>query len=1097
MKKMFAILIVFALSFFAIAEEKKEEKKDKKEDKSLMKTDTFSGLSFRGIGPAVTSGRIIDLAVHPKNPAVYYAAAASGGVWKTINSGTTWTPIFDSQGSYSIGCITLDPNDPLVVWVGSGENNSQRSVGYGDGVYRSMDGGKKWENMGLKKSEHIGKILVHPENSNIIYVAAQGPLWSAGGDRGLYKSTDRGKTWEQVLKISENTGVTDISFDPRNPDVLYAAAYQRRRHVWTLINGGPESALHKTTDGGKTWKKLENGLPKEEIGRIGLAVSPVNADVVYAVIETGDKEKGFYRSTDAGGSWEKRSDYVSNGPMYYNEIFPDPKNVERVYSMDTYNMVTEDGGKTFHRVGEKSKHVDNHALWINPDNTDHLLAGCDGGIYESWDRGATWEFKSNLPITQFYRVTVDNSTPFYYVYGGTQDNETLGGPSRNRTVNGIMNSDWFVTVGGDGFWCAVDPEDPNIVYSEYQYGGLVRFDRKTGEKVDIQPQPGRGEPGLRWNWDSPLIISPHLHTRIYFAANRLFRSDDRGDNWKAVSPDLTQQIDRNKLKVMGRLWSIDSVAKHQSTSFYGNIVSLAESPLKEGLLFVGTDDGLLQVSEDGGSNWRKLNRFPGVPDNSYVSRVTPSQHDANTLFVGFNNHKMGDFKPYVLKSTDLGKSWTSITGNLPERGSVWAIAEDHKDPNLLFGGTEFGIFFTSDGGKRWVQLKGNMPIIPVRDIVIQKREEDLVLATFGRGFYILDDYSPLRGINESALQKEAVLLPTKQAWMYIPEEPLGLKEKGFLGESFFLAPNPPFGAVFTYYLKEEIKTQKKARQEKEKELVKSGKEISIPAWQQLEAEDREEAPAIVLTVTDDAGNVVRRITGPVKTGYHRVAWDLRFPAPDPASLTPPPEDPFEPTIQGPLTMPGSYKVSIAKRVDGKLIPIGGSQTFQATPLGTPTIAVADRKTAMDFAAKTSRLQRAVKGTVESVKQLKQNLDLMKKALDDTPEADPKWQDEARAMIVRVQDIEEKLTGDATLRKRNEPTPPSLSERVQNIVSGHWTTTAAPTGTMRQGYDVVSAEFEQLLQQLKAIDADFKALQNKADMAGAPWTPGRIPDWKKE
>ncbi|MCI0416816.1 glycosyl hydrolase [bacterium] len=1094
MKKLLAIFIVFALSFFAVAEEKKDEKK---EDKSLMKADTFSGLSFRGIGPAVTSGRISDLAVHPKNPAIYYAAAASGGVWKTINSGTTWTPIFDGQSSYSIGCITLDPNDPNVVWVGTGENNSQRSVGYGDGVYRSLDGGKTWENMGLKKSEHIAKIIVHPENSSIIYVAAQGPLWAAGGDRGLYKSTDRGKTWDQVLKISENTGVTDIVYDTRNPDVLYAAAYQRRRHVWTLINGGPESAIHKSMDGGKTWKKLEAGLPKEEMGRIGLAISPVKPDVVYAMIETGDKEKGFYRSIDAGGSWEKRSDYVSNGPMYYSELFADPKNVERVYSMDTYMMVTEDGGKTFQRVGEKSKHVDNHALWINPDNTDHLLNGNDGGIYESWDRGANWDYKSNLPITQFYRVTVDNSAPFYFVYGGTQDNETLGGPSRNRTINGIMNSDWFVTVGGDGFWCAVDPEDPNIVYSEYQYGGLVRFDRKTGEKVDIQPQPGRGEPALRWNWDSPLIISPHSHTRLYFAANRLFRSDDRGDNWKAVSPDLTQQIDRNKLKVMGRIWSIDSVAKHQSTSFYGNIVSLAESPLKQGLLFVGTDDGLVQISEDGGSNWRKLHQFPGVPDNSYISRLTPSQHDANTLYAGFNNHKMGDFKPYVMKSTDLGKSWTSITGNLPERGSVWAVAEDHKDPNLLFCGTEFGIFFTADGGKRWIQLKGNIPPIPVRDIVIQKREEDLVLATFGRGFYILDDYSPLRGTSESTLQQETMLLSTKQAWMYIPEEPLGLREKGFMGESFYLAPNPPFGAVFTYYLKEEIKTRKKARQDKEKALLKSGKEISIPAWDQLQAEDREEAPAIILTVTDDAGNIIRRISGPVKAGYQRVAWDLRFPAPNPASLTPPQDDQFGPVTQGPLTLPGTYKVSLAKRVDGKLIPVGASQSFQATPLGSATLPVSDRKAVMDFAAKTSRLQRAVKGAVESVKQLKQNLDLMKKALDDTPEADPKWQDEARALMVRVQDVEKKLTGDSTLQKRNEPIPPSLSDRVQNIVSGHWTTSAAPTGTMRQSYEVASADFEELLKQLKSIDTDFKTLQGKADAAGAPWTPGRIPDWKKE
>lgn len=1091
MKKLLAILIVLVFSLVAPAEEKKDEK-------TLMKADTFNGLAFREIGPAVTSGRISDLAIHPKNPAIYYAAVASGGVWKTINSGTTWIPIFDDQGSYSIGCITIDPNDPLVVWVGTGENNSQRSVGYGDGVYRSLDGGKTWENMGLKNSEHIGKIIVHPEDSNIIYVAAQGPLWSAGGDRGLYKSTNRGKSWEQVLKISENTGVTDVVYDPRNPDILYAAAYQRRRHVWTLINGGPEAAIHKSTDGGKTWKKLTNGLPKEEMGRIGLAISPVNPDVVYAVIESADKGKGFYRSNDAGGSWEKRSDYVPGGPMYYSEIFADPKNVERVYSMDVWMMVTDDGGKTFRRVGEKYKHVDNHALWINPDNTDHLLSGCDGGIYESWDRGATWDFKANLPITQFYRVAVDNSSPFYYVYGGTQDNQTLGGPSRTNTAHGITNSDWFVTLGGDGFWAAIDPEDPNIVYSEYQYGGLVRFDRKTGEQVDIQPQPGRGEPALRWNWDSPMIISPHSRTRLYFAAQRLFRSDDRGDNWKPVSPDLTQQIDRNKLKVMGRVWSVDSVAKHQSTSPFGNIVALAESPLKEGLLYVGTDDGVLQITEDGGANWRKHSSFPGVPDLSYVSDVAPSPHDANTVFATFNNHKMGDFKPYVLKSTDRGKSWSSIAANLPGRGSVWTIAQDHKDPNLLFCGTEFGVFFSSDGGRRWIQLKGKIPTIAIRDLAIQQREDDLVLASFGRGFFILDDYAPLRGMNESRLTRESDLLPVKPAWMYIQSVPLGLAEKSFLGDSFYTAPNPPFGAVFTYYLKDEIKTRKAFRQEKEKAIVKANQELSIPTWEELQAEDREEAPAIVLTVTDEAGNVVRRITGPVTAGYHRVAWDLRYPAPDPAQLVIPPDDnPFDPVIQGPLALPGTYKVSMAKRINGKLIPVGSAQAFQTTPLGTASLPVTDRKAVMDFAAKTSRLQRAMKGAVESVKQIKNNLELMKKALDDTPKADPVWHDETRSLLARVGDIEANLIGDATKRRRNESTPPSLSERVQTIVSGHWTTTSAPTGTMQQGYDLASSDFEKLLQELRAVDEELKALQNKAEMAGAPWTPGRIPQWQRE
>jgi photosystem II stability/assembly factor-like uncharacterized protein len=527
---------------------------------SLSRSGTFSGLALRGIGPAVTSGRISDIAVHPVERATWFVAVASGGVWKTVNAGTTWSPVFDKEGSYSIGCVVLYPSDPLTVWVGSGENNSQRSVSTATGSTSRPTAASRG-NVGLKESEHIGQIAVDPRDGNVVYVAAQGPLWRAGGDRGLYKTTDGGKTWERVLHVDEYTGFNEVVMDPRDPDVLYAAAYQRHRQVWTLIDGGPGSGVWKSRDAGKTWKKLENGLPKEDKGKIGLAISPVNPDVVYAIVEAAEKG-GFHRSQDGGGNWEKMSDYVSGSPQYYNEIFADPKVEGRVYSMDVWMMVTDDGGKNFRRAGEKSKHVDNHALWIDPADTKHLIVGCDGGLYQSFDRAATWKFVGNLPVTQFYRVAVDNDRPFYNVYGGTQDNFTLGGPSRTTNRHGIRNSDWNVVVGGDGFWCAADPTDPNIVYGESQHGGLVRFDRKTGERVDIQPQGDPGEPGLKWNWDSPLVISPHLHTRLYFAAQRVFRSDDRGDTWKPVSPDLTRQIDRNRLKTMGRVWGVDAVAKN-------------------------------------------------------------------------------------------------------------------------------------------------------------------------------------------------------------------------------------------------------------------------------------------------------------------------------------------------------------------------------------------------------------------------------------------------------------------------------------------------------------------------------------------------------
>ncbi|HEX9092604.1 MAG TPA: glycosyl hydrolase, partial [Coriobacteriia bacterium] len=718
-------------------------------------------------------------------------------MWKTDNGGITFTPVFDGEGSYSIGCVTIDPRNPHVVWVGTGENNAQRSVGYGDGVYKSEDGGKSWKNVGLKASEHIGKILVHPKDSNVVYVAAQGPLWSKGGDRGLYKTTDGGKTWKAVLTVSENTGVSDVVMDPRDPDVLLAAAWQRRRHVFTLIDGGPESAVYKSTDGGESWRKVASGLPKEDMGRIGLAIAPTDPDTVYALVEASaaGKAGGTFRSTNRGESWEKRSDYVPGGPMYYQEIFVDPKDPERLYSMDVFLKVSDDAGKTWRNLGERYKHVDNHAIWIDPDDTGHYLVGCDGGLYESFDRAATWRFFDNLPVAQFYRVDVDDSKPVYYVYGGTQDNNTLGGPSRTLNAHGAANSDWFVTWGGDGFHARIDPTDPNIVYSTLQYGVLGRYDRRSGEAVLIQPQESPGDDPLRWNWDSPLLISPHKATRLYFAAQRVFRSDDRGDSWTPVSGDLTRRIDRNTLEVMGRVWGPDAVAKGASTSFFGNVVSLDESPLVEGLLYAGTDDGLVQVTEDGGKTWRREARFPGVPDMTYVADLFASRFDRDVVYAAFNNHKNGDFKPYLLRSGDRGRTWAPIAAGLPARGSVWTVAEDTSSRDLLFVGTEFGLFCSRDGGKAWVQLKGGVPTIAVRDLAIQKRENDLVVATFGRGFFVLDDLSPLRAAAAADIEKDVVTFPVKKAGAYIPSTPLGLKEKAFMGETYFTAPNPPFGAV--------------------------------------------------------------------------------------------------------------------------------------------------------------------------------------------------------------------------------------------------------------------------------------------------------------
>jgi photosystem II stability/assembly factor-like uncharacterized protein len=1089
-------IVVFALTLCQLLHAQ-QDKDDKTQPGDPLSAEVMQGLKFRSIGPALTSGRVGDFAVNPHDRSQYYVAVASGGVWKTVNAGTTWTPVFDGEASYSIGCITMDPRNVSVLWVGTGENNSQRSVSYGDGVYRSEDGGKSWENMGLKSSEHIGKILIDPRNPSTVYVAAQGPLWGPGGDRGLYKTTDAGKAWNAVLKISENTGVTDVAMDPRDPDVLYAASYQRRRHVWTLINGGPESAIHKSTDGGVTWKKLKGGLPTEDMGRIGLAISPVDPDMLFATIELPNRKGGFYRSTNRGATWEKRSDYVSASPQYYSEIFCDPKDVDRIYSMDVYLKVTIDGGKTFKNLGEKSKHVDNHAFWVDPSNTNYYLVGCDGGIYESFDRGENWTFKANLPITQFYRVAVDNAVPFYNVYGGTQDNFTLGGPSRTISASGIENADWLVTTGGDGFVTRIDPVDPNIVYSESQYGGLVRYDKKSGEVMGIKPQEGSGEAPYRWNWDSPLIISPHSHTRLYFAANILFRSDDRGNSWRKVSGDLTRMLDRNKLQVMGKVWGIDAVAKNASTSFFGNIVALAESPLTEALIYVGTDDGLIQVTENGGTAWRAAQKFSGVPEMTYVSALVASQHDPLTIYAAFDNHKNADFRPYLLKSIDAGRSWTSIKGNLPDRGTVYSLAEDHVNKDLLFAGTEFGVFVTVDGGRKWVQLKGGLPTIAVRDLAIQRRENDLVLGTFGRGFYILDDYTALRSIKSDLLQADGHLFPVKEALMFIESRPYALRGKAFLGESFFTAENPPFGATFTYYLKEGLKTKKELRQEREKALVKKGETPPYPTFDELREEDEEEKPSVLLTVSDESGSVVRRLSGPITRGLNRVTWDLRYSPLTPVKEKEEERDAFTESDQSPLAMPGKYTVSLSRKAGGSETSLGTPQSFTSATLGSTTLPAADRNALVAFQRKVAELQRAVLGASQAVDDARNRVSLIKKALNQTQAPIERIRMTVDSLEASLAAMVRSLRGDRTIRSKNEPTPPSIVERVNGIVDDQWQSTGSPTQTQADAYSIAGDEFTPLLARLRSlVQVDLKNVEAAMEGLGAPWTPGRMPEWKK-
>lgn len=1081
-------LFVFIILYFFCFDTYYSQEKDKKE---LLSTETIAGLKLRCIGPAFTSGRISDFAVNPRKTNEYYAAVSSGGVWKTVNAGTTWEPVFENEGSYSVGCVTIDPNNPFIVWIGTGENNSQRSVGYGDGIYKSYDGGKNWKHMGLKNSEHIAEIIIDPRNSNVVYVASQGPLWGPGGDRGLFKSTNGGETWENVLEVSENTGITDLVFDPRNPDVLYAASYQRRRHVWTLINGGPESAIYKSEDAGKTWKKLETGLPKGDVGRIGLAISPVNPDVLYAIIEAQENKGGFFISVNRGASWEKRNEMISRSPQYYQEIICDPLDVDKVYSLDTWTMITEDGGKTFNRLGNKHRHVDDHALWIDPENTDHLLIGGDGGIYESYDGGNIWDFKNNLPITQFYKVATDNSEPFYYVYGGTQDNNSMGGPSQTLAEVGIVNADWFITQGGDGYESQIDPVDPNIVYAQYQYGGLTRYNKETGESIDIQPKEGKGEEPYRWNWDTPLLLSPHKHTRLYFPANYLFKSDDMGNSWEKISGDLTRQIDRDKLEVMGKIWSVDAVAKNKSTSYYGNVVALSESPIKEGLIYTGSDDGLINVTNDGGKNWTRIEKFTGVPERTYVNMIIASLHEVDRVYAAFNNHKNSDFKPYLLKSDDAGKTWKSIAGNLPERGSVYSIAEDHVNPDLLFAGTEFGIFFTIDGGKKWIQLKGNMPTIAVRDIDIQRRENDLVLATFGRGFYILDNYTPLRSLSKEILENENHIFPVKDVMQYIQKRQFGGSGKSSQGEAYYAAENPPFGATITYYLKDDIKTKKELRREKEKELINNNKPVPFPSIEDLRAEDDEPNPYLLFIIKDIDGNVVRRLKADAKKGINRITWDLRYASLDPENLK-------DDDDSGTLTMPGKYSVSMAKIVNGIFTELPGSQTFNTVLLNSKYLNKEELAKLISFNEKFGELYRSVEGTIKYFNDVKNKIKYLKSVFKNTPGAEVEMLSKINDVENSILNLDRKLNGDKTLSSRDINQGLSIADRVESVVYDLMRTTSVPSKVQTDNYDIASQEYSDFLSQLnKVVNVDIISLESALEQAGAPWTPGRFPQFNKK
>lgn len=1061
------------------------------EDESPMSAATFKGLEMRGIGPALMSGRVADIAIDSADPAVWYVAVGSGGVWKTVNAGTTWMPLFDDQSVYSIGDVTLDPSDPNTVWVGTGENVGGRHVGFGDGVYRSRDGGKSWDNLGLAQSEHISTILVHPEDSDTVWVAAQGPLWSEGGDRGLYKTTDGGETWRNVLSDGPWTGVTDVVMDPREPDRLYAATWQRHRTVAAYMGGGPETAIYRSEDGGESWERLGNGLPEGYMGKIGLAVSPQRPDVIYAAIELERRTGGIWKSTDRGASWEKQSDAVAGatGPHYYQELYASPHKFDRIYLVNWRTIVSDDGGKTTRSINMEYKHSDDHAIAFRPDDPDYILVGSDGGLYESHDGEKSWRFIANLPVTQYYKVAVDDRAPFYRVYGGTQDNGSQNGPSRTADLQGITNADWAIHLFADGHDQATEPGNPDIVYAEWQQGNLVRVDMKTGELAHIQPQPGPDDPPERFNWDAPLEVSFHQPTRVYHASQRLWRSEDRGDTWTVLSGDLTRDEDRMTLPFMGRQWSWDAPWDMVAMSNYNTITSIGESPLDETLIYVGTDDGLIQVTGDGGKNWRRIEvgDLPGVPDTAFVNDIKADRFDADTVYAALDNHKYGDFAPYLLKSTDRGRSWTSIAGDLPDKHLVWRMVQDGEKPGLLFAGTEFGAFFTVDGGGSWVKLAG-VPTISIRDLVIQERETDLVAASFGRGFFILDDYAPLRDISEEALEQEALLFPpSRRAWWYFERHRLGFSPGASQGHGYFRAPNPPFGATFTYYLAEGLESLEERRQAHEKPLKAEGEDVPFPGFDRIEAERREPEPQILLVVRDTDGNVVRRIDGPPEKGMHRVSWDLRFPAAS-AVGTPPDYPDDEP--KGFLAAPGEYTVSLVKRVRGETSELAASKPFSVERLFKPVLEGAELAAVAAFWDDLGALQRGVTAAVRAVGDLEGKLDKLDTALARS-EAPPRALDEQfEAIRAELFAIDAALAGSEPKNQVGAVQPDSIRGRLMELMAGTGRSSYGPTPTHRGVYDQTAEDFEALRSRVNSLmtetvpgfEADMRA-------AGAPWVEG--------
>jgi photosystem II stability/assembly factor-like uncharacterized protein len=1031
----FSLLLVWSPSGFT------------QEDKSASSS-PFNGLRFREIGPASPAGRIDDFAVLESNPAIFYVATATGGLWKTVNQGTTFDTVFDNEATSSIGDVAIAPSDANLVWVGTGENNNRQSSSWGEGVYKSVDGGKSWKNMGLRDSKHIARIIVDPVDSDVVYVAALGSLWGVGGERGIYKTTDGGLTWANVLKTDADTGATELVMDPANNKVIYAATYQRRRATWGFNGGGAGSAIYKTADAGRSWTKLTQGIPDGPKGRIGLDVYRRNPSIVYARIEHA-KESGTYRSEDAGATWVKMSN-TNPRPMYFSQIRIDPNNDQRIYVLGVQLSVSDDGGKTFRNDGAQKIHVDFHAMWINPANSNHTMIGGDGGVGISYDKSKTYVWLKNMPLGQFYHVAYDMQTPFN-VCGGLQDNNTWCGPSSVRSASGIGNDEWFVISGGDGFQAQMDPSDPRILYAESQDGRMSRIDRTTNERKPIRPEPPEGEKPYRWNWDTPMVISPHNPATIFVAANRLFKSTDRGHSWKAISGDLTTNTDRETLDLMGVKGKDIALAKHDGISSYGNLVTFNESPKRAGLYYTGSDDGQLSVSRDDGANWTNVtSKVPDLGKNAYVSRVAPSRFDEATVYATFDGHRLNDFNAYVYASTDYGQNWKSIAGDLPKGQVARTITEDLKNPDVLYLGTETGLFVTFDRGKHWLRVKANLPTVPIYEITLHPRDNAMILATHGRSIWILDDLTPLQQFAK-ARGTEAHLFDIRPATQM---NLAGDRSREFEGDMQFLGKIADAGAAFTYYLKTPAKN-------------------------------------LSLTVKDAGGSVVRELTGDsvkdkTAAGINTVVWDLRV---DPLPRPRAPQGGGGGGgggfggggLDGPFVLPGSYQVTL--KVDGKEVA-ANSFTVQGDP--EIQISAEDRKAAFEAAKELHRLQKTLNQAAERVGELNEKIRAMQQALKDNASAPAALKTKVEDFAKRFEPVGRRFGVGAqnpfetgNFERANE----NLRFRFGGLKGGIMGSTSKPTETQTRQIGEIRPLLDKAVQDANALINDLPALLKEMADAG--------------